>query len=98
MKSACLMLFCSLSIGCASGISSTTRDTQALTATKASVIGIESAEAAAAPSGKAKITHLARGQNAYLGHLWIAPHAGVPLHRDLTEEYLYVLEGGACSP
>ena len=59
-----------------------------------SVILASQAETASPPSGKARITHLARGQNAYLGHLWIAPGAGVPLHRDPTEEYLYILEGG----
>ena len=58
------------------------------------VTSARDASTASPPSGKAKITHLARGKNAYLGHLWIAPGAGVPLHRDVTEEYLYVLEGG----
>ena len=94
MKSACLIVICLFSLGCASGVSTTVPDTEAVTITKASVIQFETAAGAAPPSGKAKITHLARGQNAYLGHLWIAPNAGVPLHRDPTEEYLYVLEGG----
>ena len=47
-----------------------------------------------APSGKAYVTHLARGENAYLGELVMEPGAKVPVHRDATEEYLYVLAGG----
>ena len=94
MKSVCLIVACLLSFGCASGVSTTVPVTQAVTKTKASVTKFETAQTASPPSGKAKITHLARGQNAYIGHLWIAPNAGVPLHRDPTEEYLYVLEGG----
>ena len=58
------------------------------------VIHLAEARMAQTASQKARISHLARGQNAYLGQLWIAPNAGVPLHRDPTEEYLYVLEGG----
>jgi len=47
-----------------------------------------------APSGKAKITHLALGKNVFLGRLELAPGAKVPLHRDATEEYIHVLSGG----
>ena len=46
-----------------------------------------------APHGKAQITHLAEGKNAYVGRLSLAPNARVPEHADATEEYLYVLEG-----
>ena len=46
-----------------------------------------------APSGQARITFLAQGKNAFVGRLWLAPHAKVPLHQDQTEEYLYILEG-----
>jgi quercetin dioxygenase-like cupin family protein len=46
-----------------------------------------------APSGKASIRHLARGQNAYVGWLEIDGGAGVPTHRDPTEEYIVVVEG-----
>ncbi len=60
----------------------------------ASVVMLADAPQAAPSSAKARIRHLARGQNAYLGHLWVAPGAGVPLQRDPTEEYLYILEGG----
>lgn len=60
----------------------------------ATVVTLSELPTMAPPSGKARIRHLARGHNAYLGHLWIAAGAGVPLHRDPTEEYLYVIEGG----
>ena len=40
-----------------------------------------------------EIRHLARGQNAYLGHLVLGPDMKVPVHRDGTEEYLYILSG-----
>ena len=46
-----------------------------------------------AGSGKASITPFARGENAFLGQLWLAPNAAVPEHQDPTEEYLYILSG-----
>jgi len=47
-----------------------------------------------APSGKAWITPLAQGQNAFLGRLELAPGAKVPQHQDPTEEYIHVVQGG----
>ena len=43
--------------------------------------------------GKAQIKELATGNNAFVGRLWLAPHAKVPKHRDPTEEYLYIISG-----
>ena len=59
-----------------------------------SVVQLNETQAIQPPSGKARVKVLAQGQNAFLAHLWIAPNAGVPVHRDASEEYLYVLEGG----
>jgi mannose-6-phosphate isomerase-like protein (cupin superfamily) len=61
--------------------------------TKPSVLDAAAAPRARAPHGKAEIRHLARGDAAYLGLLRMDPSAAVPLHRDATEEYIYVLEG-----
>ena len=36
---------------------------------------------------------MAQGRNAFVGELWLAAGAAVPVHRDATEEYLVVLEG-----
>jgi quercetin dioxygenase-like cupin family protein len=47
-----------------------------------------------APSGKASVQLLARGDNAFLGLLSMDAGAGVPEHQDSTEEYIVVLEGG----
>jgi quercetin dioxygenase-like cupin family protein len=58
------------------------------------VIALADAPSATAPHGKATITHLARGHNAYLGLMRMAASAAVPVHRDATEEYIHVLEGG----
>jgi quercetin dioxygenase-like cupin family protein len=58
------------------------------------VIPIAVAPRAIAPNGKGSITHLARGRNAYLGLLRMDPGGAVPSHRDPTEEYIHVLEGG----
>ncbi len=58
------------------------------------VIDLADAPHATAPNGKGSITHLARGQNAYLGMLRMDPGGAVPSHRDPTEEFIYVLEGG----
>jgi quercetin dioxygenase-like cupin family protein len=58
------------------------------------VVPLAAAPHATAPHGKASITHLARGRNAYLGMLQMDPDASVPSHRDSTEEFIHVLEGG----
>jgi quercetin dioxygenase-like cupin family protein len=64
------------------------------TSRRASVVELAAAASAAAPSGTATITHLARGDNAYLGLLRMDADAAVPVHRDPTEEYIHVLAGG----
>lgn len=46
-----------------------------------------------APNDKARVHLLARGDNAFVGRLEMAPGASVPEHCDPTEEYIYVLEG-----
>jgi quercetin dioxygenase-like cupin family protein len=58
------------------------------------VVSLEDAPKATAPNGKGTITHLARGKNAYLGRLRMDAGGAVPVHRDPTEEYIHVLEGG----
>jgi quercetin dioxygenase-like cupin family protein len=58
------------------------------------VIALSDARSSTAPHGKATITHLALGHNAWLGRMRMAPGAAVPIHRDPTEEYIHVLEGG----
>lgn len=60
----------------------------------ATVIPIADALRARSPTGQASITHLAHGQNAYLGMLEMNPDAAVPSHRDPTEEFIHVLDGG----
>jgi len=47
-----------------------------------------------APPGSASVRLLARGSHAFLGELTMAPGAEVPVHRDATEEIIYVREGG----
>lgn len=46
-----------------------------------------------AKSGKAWVKPLPSGKNAFIAQLRLAPGAAVPLHRDATEEYIYILEG-----
>ena len=43
--------------------------------------------------GKAKAAELVQGNNAFIGMLELDPNAAVPIHRDSTEEYLYLLSG-----
>jgi quercetin dioxygenase-like cupin family protein len=54
-------------------------------------------ETRVAPSGKATIHRIAGkeegAKNAFFGLLEIQPGAKVPLHRDATEEYLYLVAG-----
>jgi len=67
--------------------------TPASAATSAPVTAIEQAERRTAPGGKARVTILARGLNAFVARLEMEPGAAVPEHRDATEEYIHVLEG-----
>ena len=86
-----LVLICT---GCAGGAQTLNTDSTSVHDRPATVVMLSQRPAMAPPSGKARGRHLARGGNAYLGHPWTAAGAGVPLHRDPTEEYLYVIEGG----
>jgi quercetin dioxygenase-like cupin family protein len=58
------------------------------------VVSADEAEHRQAPSGKADVFFLARGSNAFVARLELAEKGAVPEHRDATEEYLYILEGG----
>ena len=60
---------------------------------KASIISLDKAITRSVPSGKASIKVLAEGQKAFVGQLSLAAGAKVPLHRDPTEEYLYIVSG-----
>lgn len=66
--------------------------------TPPAVVHLSEARTLVAPSGKARVHILAGAgqgtQSAFLGVLDVDPGAGVPKHRDPTEEYIYVLEGG----
>jgi quercetin dioxygenase-like cupin family protein len=62
--------------------------------TAATIIQVQSAITRQVPSGKAKIQVLATGKNAFVGRLWMAAGGAVPLHRDPTEEYIYIVSGG----
>ena len=59
---------------------------------------VRNAPAKTAPSGKAKaipLIHSGTGAgSAYMGLLEMKAGAKVPLHRDPTEEYIYVIAGG----
>jgi quercetin dioxygenase-like cupin family protein len=44
--------------------------------------------------GAGEIFLLARGEQAFLGKLEMAAGGEVPEHRDATEEYIHILEGG----
>jgi|GEM_PF-3025664 len=46
------------------------------------------------PPGTAQVVELVRGDNAFLALLTLEPGARVPPHRDETEEYIVVVEGG----
>ena len=60
----------------------------------ATIQNIHTVRAFAPAHKKAQIKRLALGKNAFIGELSIQPGAKVPVHRDPTEEYLYVLSGG----
>ena len=54
-------------------------------------------DARATANGKAQVWRIAGkqegAQNAFFGVLELAPGATVPVHRDPTEEYIYILSG-----
>ena len=66
----------------------------AVGAPEAQVVGPDGAERWFLPNGKASAAMYVRGANAYVGRLEMVPGAGVPEHRDPTEEYIYIVEGG----
>lgn len=60
----------------------------------AAVTSLAQAEHRQKGGGAAQIWTLARGHNAFLGKLEMAPGGKVPEHRDPTEEYIHILSGG----
>ena len=89
MQSAALLCFILLCTGC----TKITRSTQDISQRPPSILHLASASTLTIPSGKARIKRLAEGGNAFIGHLWLAPNATVPEHRDESEEYLFILDG-----
>lgn len=59
----------------------------------AEVRALEAAPRRSAPPGTASVAILARGENAFVARLEMAPNAAVPEHQDPDEEYIHVLEG-----
>lgn len=59
----------------------------------AAVTSLAQAEHRQKGGGAAQIWTLARGRNAFLGKLEMAPGGKVPEHRDPTEEYIHILSG-----
>ena len=46
------------------------------------------------PSGQTRMLKMAEGKNAFFALLMLEPGAAIPFHRDSTEEYLLIMEGG----
>ena len=65
----------------------------ALAGPPASVRSLDQAPVRVAPHGKARVQALAQGNNAWIGRLTMDAGAKVPLHRDPTEEYVFVIAG-----
>ena len=60
----------------------------------ATVTHLESVDRRRAPGNRGEVAPLARGENAFVARLELAPLVEIPPHRDPTEEYIYVIEGG----
>ena len=58
-----------------------------------SVLHVNTAPKREVGGGKAQITLLGEGSEAFIGLLKLAAGVPVPKHRDPTEEYLYILSG-----
>lgn len=65
----------------------------AIAARPPAVVELTSAETRISPTQQARVTILARGENAFLAKLEMDAKAKIPLHRDSTEEYVHILEG-----
>ena len=46
------------------------------------------------PNGMARVLRLAEGEGAFFAVMELEPGASVPLHRDSTEEYILLMDGG----
>ncbi len=60
---------------------------------EAQVINEDAAPQRFTPNGKGRVVLLNQGKNAFVAKLYLAPGAKVPVHRDVTEEYIYILKG-----
>jgi quercetin dioxygenase-like cupin family protein len=59
------------------------------------VISAQDAPLKTAPHGKASVRVLSgEAQSAFVGMLHIDPGVTIPVHRDTSEEFIYMLEGG----
>ena len=61
---------------------------------QATATNLSTAVRRASSDGKAQIAVLARGDSAFIGQLELDGLVEIPNHRDKTEEYIVVLEGG----
>lgn len=69
-------------------------DAQAKAPRRTTVLPLSAVEHRQTGGGKAHIWALSRGDNAFFGKLELAPGGMVPEHRDPTEEFIHILEGG----
>lgn len=69
-------------------------DAQAKAPRRATVLPLEAVEHRQTGGGAAHIWALSRGDNAFFGKLELAPGGKVPEHRDPTEEFIHIIEGG----
>lgn len=60
----------------------------------AAVVDAARQPVAVAPHGRAQVTTLLRGEEAFLGLLALDAGAAIPEHRDATGEYVWFLDGG----
>jgi len=60
----------------------------------ATVTHLASVDRRRAPGNSGEVAPLARGENAFVARLELAPLVEIPPHRDSTEEYIFVIEGG----
>ncbi len=59
------------------------------------VVSVDDAPLKTAPHGKASVRVLSgEAESAFFGMLTIDPGVTIPVHRDASEEFVYMLEGG----
>ncbi len=90
---ALVLAVAALVAACASSATTARHGAVGAKGSAATVVHADSVAKLLSPSGAGSVRVLARGDNAFVARLRLAANAKIPVHRDASEETIYVLEG-----